>query len=396
MSRLDELIRELCPDGVEYRTLGSLSSLVTKQTGFDYTNHIKSRLLIEQEEGSVPYIQTKFFSGRSFNYNTDYFVPKDVVEKFPKISLDEKCLLFSIVGASIGNVGLFPGNTKCFLGGAICVVKIKKEFNVDYLYYCIESNHVQHQIRRKTKGAGQATITVEDIREFTVPFPPIEVQREIVRILDKFTELSAELAAELSARQRQYSYYRETLLSFKIEVQHKPLGEVCGMKAGKAISSFEISNQATDEASIPCYGGNGIRGYVKAANQQGDKPIIGRQGALCGNVCYATGSYYATEHAVVVTDKGYYISRFLYHLLLHMNLNQYKSAGAQPGLSVSKLETIHVPVPPLSVQRRIVNILDNFDAICSDLQNGLPAEIEARRKQYEYYRDKLLTFKPLA
>ena len=144
MSRLDELITELCSDGVEFKTLGELSLLVTKQTGFDYSNHIKSRLVMEQIPNSVPYIQTKFFTGKRFDYNTDYYVPYDVVDKFPKITLDEKCLLFSIVGASIGNVGLFPGDVKCFLGGAICVAKIKPEYNVDYLYYCIESSHVQY------------------------------------------------------------------------------------------------------------------------------------------------------------------------------------------------------------------------------------------------------------
>ena len=110
MNRLDELISELCPDGVPYVKLGSLCSIVTKQTGFDYSNHIKAKLLQEPISEAVPYIQTKFFTGRHFDYNTDYYVPREVVNKFPKITLDEKCLLFSIVGASIGNVGLFPGD----------------------------------------------------------------------------------------------------------------------------------------------------------------------------------------------------------------------------------------------------------------------------------------------
>ena len=106
-----------------------------------------------------------------------------------------------------------------------------------------------------------------------------------------------------------------------------------------------------------------------------------------------TGDYYATEHAVVVTDKGFFNNRFLYHMLLHKNLNQYKTAGAQPGLSVARLETINIPVPAIEEQERIVAILDRFDALCNDLTSGLPAEITARQKQYEYYRDKLLTFR---
>lgn len=169
-------------------------------------------------------------------------------------------------------------------------------------------------------------------------------------------------------------------------------GETCFLQAGKAIDAESISKEKTLEYCIPCYGGNGLRGYVRKANQKGEKPLVGRQGALCGNVCFAKGDYYATEHAVVVTDRGFYNSRFLYHLLVNKNLNQYKTAGAQPGLSVTKLETILLPVPETEIQNRIADVLDNFDAICTDLSSGLPAEIEARQKQYEYYRDKLLSF----
>ena len=128
------------------------------------------------------------------------------------------------------------------------------------------------------------------------------------------------------------------------------------------------------------------------ASHHGEFPIIGRQGALCGNVNYASGDFYATEHAVVVESKGEYLQRFLYYLLLSMNLNQYKSQGAQPDLAIGNLENLIVPVPPLDVQKRLVHVLDNFDAICSDLNIGLPVEIELRRKQYEFYRDELLTY----
>ena len=175
----------------------------------------------------------------------------------------------------------------------------------------------------------------------------------------------------------------------------RTLGEVCYLQSGKAISAYFISDSKTLENPVPCYGANGLRGYVNISNESGDKSIIGRQGALCGNVCFVTGSYYATEHAIVVTDKGFFNSRFLYHLLVNADLNQYKTAGAQPGLSVAKLNTVKIPVPDRSVQDKIANVLDNFESICTDLNIGLPAEIKARQKQYEYYRDKLLSFKEL-
>ena len=172
-----------------------------------------------------------------------------------------------------------------------------------------------------------------------------------------------------------------------------PLGETCDMKAGKAIKSTELIDLLDVEHEYPCYGGNGVRGFIGKYNYSGAFPIIGRQGALCGNVQYATNNFYATEHAVVVTSKGLYDQRFLYYLLEKMDLNQYKSAGAQPGLSVNKLQTIMAPVPTIEYQNTVISVLDRFNSICNDLSNGLPAEIEARQKQYEYYRDKLLTFK---
>ena len=266
MSKLDELIQELCPNGVEHIKLGKICSIITKQTGFDYTNHIKSRLLIEPTENAVPYIQTKFFSGRTFNYQTDYYVPMDIVERFPKIALDKKCILFSIVGASIGNVGLFPGNKMCFLGGAICVAKVLPEYNIDYIYYCVESHEVQQQIRRKIKGAGQATITVEDIRDFELPLPPLEIQCEIVRIMDNFTNLTAELTAELTARKEQYSYYRDKLLQCETTIEKLEIGEICNLSAGGDVPKDRFSKEKTEQYKIPIIsngsGINALYGYT--------------------------------------------------------------------------------------------------------------------------------------
>ena len=171
------------------------------------------------------------------------------------------------------------------------------------------------------------------------------------------------------------------------------LCEIFSMQAGKNISSHEISTCKTEKYIYPCYGGNGLRGYAKTFNNEGVYPIVGRQGALCGNVNMASGKFYATEHAVTVDGKENFSARFLFYILKMMNLNQYKSAGAQPGLSVAKLNTVTIVVPPLPKQERIVAILDRFDELVNDLSSGLPAELNARRKQYGYYRGKLLSFK---
>ncbi len=204
---------------IENIRLEGLCDIITKQTGFDYSNHIKKSLTLKKSRDSLPYIQTKFFSGKQFNFNTDYYIPIKVAEKFPKIVLDNRCILLSIVGASIGNIGLFPNKNKAFLGGAIGVLKINKNINIDYIYHYLNSARGQNQIRNNIKGTGQASLTIESIRNFTIPFPSLEVQEEIVRILDQYDSLVNDikigLPAEIEARQKQYEYYRDKLLTFK-------------------------------------------------------------------------------------------------------------------------------------------------------------------------------------
>lgn len=171
------------------------------------------------------------------------------------------------------------------------------------------------------------------------------------------------------------------------------LSEVVEMKAGVHISAGDISPLRTDERPFPCFGGNGIRGYVAQANCSGRNLFIGRQGALCGNVSYFDGQCYATEHAVVTKCSDALLPRFAFHLLTAMDLNQYKSSGAQPGLAVGKLNMIQIILPTVEKQKMIAEILDQFDALVDDISQGIPAEMEARRKQYAYYRDRLLAFK---
>ena len=400
MNRLDELITELCPNGVEYKTLGEMCTLVTKQTGFDYSNHIKPQLLNEKKEGSIPYIQTKFFSGHSFDYETDYFVPEKVVAKFPKITLDERCLLFSIVGASIGNVGLFPAEQKCFLGGAICVAKIKPEYNVDYLYYCAESRDFQKQIARKTKGA-QATITVDDVRNFKVPVPPLEVQQEIVRVLDHFTllseELSKELSTELRARRKQYEYYRELMLTFENNVPYTTLDKIsdnCDSRRKPVTKGNRTSG------GYPYYGASGVVDYVNEYLFDGDYLLVSEDGAnLLARVTpiafSITGKNWVNNHAHVLKFDNYYVQRFVEIYLNSIDLSKYISGAAQPKLNQKNLNLIPIPFPDMNTIERTVSVLNAFENIYSDISISLPAEIETRQKQYEYYRDKLLAFKEI-
>ena len=164
------------------------------------------------------------------------------------------------------------------------------------------------------------------------------------------------------------------------------------MKAGKHISASNILDNPNVDYIYPCFGGNGQRGYVNEYSHSGNYVLIGRQGALCGNVQRVDGTFYATEHAVVVKAKLEVDMSWVFHILTTMNLNQYASKSAQPGLAIGKLETLRIPIPPLPEQEKIAAILDKFDTLTHSISEGLPHEIALRRKQYEYYREQLLAF----
>lgn len=364
MNKIEELIQQLCPDGVEYVKLGEVLKIYRGK-------RLTKNQLSDDEKYPV------FHGGlEPLGYYGNY-------------NRNANTVMVINVGASAGTVGYsfvdFWSSDGCFCIGNSDLLITR------YVYYALLIQ--ENTLRSKVRVAGIPTLDATAVEKVTIPVPPLPIQQEIVSILDKFTRLEAELEAELETRRKQYEYYRNDLLNFEgKEVEWKMLGEVCSLKAGKSISAYDISNIKNEENSYQCLGGNGLRGYVKSFSHFGEYPIIGRQGALCGNINYGVGKFYATEHAVVVSHKGKFISRFLYYLLFSMNLNQYATGGAQPGLAVSKLEKIKIPIPPLSEQDRIVAILDKFDKLVNDISVGLPAEIAARRKQYEYYRGKLLNF----
>ena len=176
------------PQGWSYVKIGDISSIVTKQTGFDYSKNIKPNLETQKNDNNLPMIQTKNFKGYSFNFDTDYYLPKDIAIKFPKIILKEKCLLLSIVGASIGNIGVYDYDKSCILGGAICKVNLLEYKLYDYIYYFLQSDDGQKEIRKNYKSTAQGTITVQDVREIIIPIPPLEEQKRIVAKIEEVLE----------------------------------------------------------------------------------------------------------------------------------------------------------------------------------------------------------------
>ena len=391
MSKIEDLIRQFCPDGVEWRTIESLTKSIC--SGLNPRRNFS----LNVKGADCNYLTVKeMTSGKIvFSDKTDKITKEAVGIIQNRSRLEFGDILLSGIG-TIGRVAIVDipvGDWNC--SESVLLLKADQTLILPkYLKYILEGNEVQVYFNNHATGSTLKGIRQKDLRSLEIPLPPLPVQEAIVNILDRFTVYAAELQAELQARQQQYNYYRDTLLSFegREDVDYLAIPMFVELKAGKAIKAEELKEQTDEKHKYPCYGGNGVRGYIGKQSHNGDYPIIGRQGALCGCVNWASGEFYATEHAVVCKPLKNANSKFIYYLFQTANLNQYKSQGAQPGLSVQRLNELVFPVPSLSEQQRIVDILDRFDTLVNDLSQGLPAEIEARQQQYEYYRDRLLTF----
>ena len=389
MSRLAELIEELCPDGVEYRPLGEIADL---QRG----GGMPKKLFIDEGIPAIHYghIFTKY--GIHTKCAAAYLAPEDA-DKLTRVYPGD--LVVANTSENLEDVGkgvVWLGDVEGVTGGHATVVRSLAVDTV-FLSYYLRTEDFALKKRKYSQGTKVVELSAANLSKIDIPVPPLAVQREIVRILDQFTTLEAELEAELELRRTQYEHYRNHLLSYESLAARGPvemvkLGDMLEMRAGNSISSKYIFERSDSEHIYPCYGANGVRGYVRSMTHKHDASIIGRQGALCGNITYADGPFFATEHAVVVSPRVELSQRWLYHALIVANLSQYATKSAQPGLSVRRVAEVEIPVPRLSEQYRIADLLDGFDALVNDITSGLPAEIAARRAQYEHYRDRLLSF----
>ena len=270
--------------------------------------------------------------------------------------------------------------------------------NIKFIYYFLKQNEPYFQKIGSKMQMPQ--IATPDTDKFKIPIPPLSVQSQIVQILDTFTELNDqlrdELTTELSMRQKQYQYYRDFLLSehelAKVGFEWKTLGEV-----GDILDNLRKPIKASLRlaGSNPYYGANNIQDYVDGFTHDGEYVLIAEDGSSSlenYSIQWATGKFWANNHVHVVSAKECLNNRFLFHFLKSMNFIPYLTGGTRAKLTKAKMIEIPIPIPPLSVQSQIVQILDTFDSLTNFISDGLPKEIKLRQKQYEYYREQLLNF----
>ena len=387
MSKLDDLIRELCPNGVEYKTLGEIAVDIYRGAG------ITRDQVTAEGTPCVRYGEIYTTYGVWFDKCVSH---TDESKLLSKKYFEHGDILFAITGESVDDIAkccVYIGHEKCLAGGDIVVLKHNQ--NPKYLSYALATTDARQQ---KSKGKVKSKVvhsSVPAIREIKVPVPPIEVQCEIVRILDNFTNLTAELTAELTARKKQYDFYRDRLLERKTtKVNFCTVENICEISRGKVISKDFIKE---NYGEYPVYSSqtenNGVLGWISTFDYDGEYLTWTTDGANAGTVFYRKGRFNITNVCGLLKPKNSEINiRYLYFALKLVAKKYVVQGMGNPKLMSNVMGKIKIPVPPLDVQNRIVNVLDNFEKICSDLNIGLPAEIEARQKQYEYYRDKLLTF----
>lgn len=289
--------------------------------------------------------------------------------------------------ASIEQYSIQWAEGKFWANNHVHVIRGTEKINNRFLYYILKTvNFTPFLV-----GGGRAKLTKAKLQEIPFAVPPLRVQARIVEILDKFTQLEAQLEAELEARRKQYAYYRDQLLNFSqysplnVNIEWRALGEVCKIKNGKDYKHLS-------HGDIPVYGSGGIMKYVDEATYNQPSVLIPRKGSL-NNLFYVDTPFWNVD-TIYYTEinTNHILPKFLYHYLATRELEKMNLAGGVPSLTQTTLKRIPIPIPPLSEQRRIVDILDRFDTLTNSISEGLPKEIALRRKQYAYYRDALLSF----
>ena len=385
MSKLDEMIRELCPDGVEYVKLNSVCDI------YDGTHSTPN-----YTESGVKFASVE-------NIGNLYATRKYISEKdFEKYKIKPR--IGDVMMTRIGSVGVCTvvdrNEALAFYVSLALLRPQLDKVQSRFLKYAIESIHGRKELRKRTLiNAVPIKINKDDIGKVTIPLPPIEIQSEIVHTLDNYTEnvvkLQNQLTAELTARKTQYAYYRDKLLQYKMPTKEYEVGEICEVSAGGDVPKEHFSKEKSEQYKVPVIsngcGINAFYGYTDAARVDKPAVTVAARGTI-GYAEYRDYPYFPIIRLITLIprDDKQLNAKYLYYSL---EGRHYKvPTSGIPQLTVPVIKKEKVSIPPLDVQNRIVNVLDNFEKICSDLNIGLPAEIEARQKQYEYYRDKLLTF----
>ena len=413
MSKLEELLKRECPDGVECKALSELGNFYAGLNGKNKDDF---------KDGNAKYITyMNVFSNLSVNTNINDTVQigekeKQNIVKYGDVIFTgssetiEECGMSSVVTNEL-NEKLYL-NSFCF-GFRFNEPEIMLP---DFSKYLFRSTELRKKIIKTASGVTRFNVSKKKMEKILIPIPPIEVQEEIVGILDTFTKYQDLLNRELELRKKQYEYYMDKLLTFGDEVEYKTVGDV-GLVT--KLAGFEFTKYVTysNKGKIIALRGLNVKNgrlnldEVKYIDESDltkltrsklyiDDMLFTYVGTI-GEVALIDENdkyYLAPNVALIRFDKKLILPKFMIYyfqskIFFNTQINKLLQSSSMKNIPMEKIRKFLVPIPPLEEQERIVKILDQFDTLCNDITKGLPAEIELRKKQYEYYRDKLLTFK---
>lgn len=330
-------------------------------------------VLFEQPKSKIQVGTAKDLESGAYNF----FTSGEKVFKFDEFLVDGQNIYLSTGGNAV--VKFFDG--KAAYSTDTFVVKSNNEDKIKtkVIFYFLQ-NIIAIINEFYFKGLGLKHLQKPDFRNIQIPLPPLDIQQKIVSEIEVLEDKEKEAKEDAKT----FKSKIDEFINSSTKVESKKLGEVCEMKAGKFVSAYDIKSEKED-GLYPCYGGNGLRGFTKTYTHEGNYSLIGRQGALCGNINKAFGKFYATEHAVVVTPKLDINNEWLFFQLVKLNLNQHATGTAQPGLSVENLKSVSIEVPPIPEQQKIVTEIEKIEAKINNLETeiaAIPSQKEAVLKKY--------------
>ena len=403
MNRIDELIKKLCPNGVEYKKASEI-----KSESFWLMPSTPTYIA----EG-VPYITSKNIKNGKINFeNVNYISEKDYLSISSNRTIKKNDLLITMIG-TIGETAFVEEDIK-FYGQNMYLIRLnEKVINRKFFNYYLTSEKIKNSLVSRKNTSSQGYIKAGSIENLLLPVPPLEVQCEIVHILDDFTllsaELSVELSAELKARQKQYEYYKEVLLenneAKKIKL-NSCLLNVENIKWKQTNENYVyIDLSSVDRERHRIINTNEINKTNAPSRAQqivktddilfgGTRPMLKRscivENKFNNGIC-STGFCVLRANKKIVNPKWIYFMISTNNFYNYVEQNQ--KGASYPAISDCIVKEYMITLPSLEEQEKIINLLDKFETYINDILECLPAEIEARKKQYEYYRDKLLDFK---
>ncbi|MCQ2834841.1 restriction endonuclease subunit S [Helicobacter pylori] len=411
MHKIERLLQTLAPKGVEFKTLEEVFEIKNGYTPSKNNPEF-------WEKGTIPWFRMEDIreNGRILKDSIQHITPKALKNKklFPKNSI-----IISTT-ATIGEHALLIVDSLANQRFTFLSKKANCDLALDMKFFFYQCFLLGEWCKKNTNVSGFASVDMTAFKKYKFPIPPLEIQQEIVKILDAFTELNT----ELKARKKQYQYYQNMLLDFndinqnhqdaKEKLEQKPypkrlksllqtlapkgvefrkLGEVCDFQKGKS-----ITKKAVTFGKVPVIsGGRQPAYYHNEANRSGETIAISSSGVYAGYVSYWDIPVFLADSFSVSPKQKTLMPKYLFHYLTTQQdaIHATKSTGGIPHVYSKDLQNFLIPIPPLEIQQEIVKILDQFSILTTDLLAGIPAEIKSRKKQYEYYREKLLSFKPL-